>query len=141
MPIRPGVGQPIVREYLYGFVAVSPFDGGCTSLILPWVDTQTLALFLRHTAHEFADRFGLMLLDGAGWHQARDLALPSNLRLLFLPPRSPELNPGAPGSSPSGSTCARTTLATTLSRPSRRSANGSAKACAPSQRSRTWSAP
>jgi transposase len=34
-----------------------------------------------------------MLLDGAGWHHARDLVLPDNLRLLFLPPYSPELNP------------------------------------------------
>jgi hypothetical protein len=87
------VGHQIVREYLYGFVAISPFDGLCTSLILPWVDTQTMSAFLRHTAAEFADSFCLMLLDGAGWHHASDLALPDNLRLLFLPPRSPELNP------------------------------------------------
>jgi len=93
LPLRPVVGHQIVREYLYGFVAVSPFDGGCTALILPWVDTQTMTLFLRHTAHEFADSFCLMLLDGAGWHHAHDLVLPDNLRLLFLPPYSPELNP------------------------------------------------
>jgi len=42
---------------------------------------------------EFADSFCLMILDGAGWHHPRDLALPDNLRLLFLRPYSPELNP------------------------------------------------
>lgn len=93
LPVRPVVGHQMVREYLYGFVAVSPFDGACTSLILPWVDTQTMTLFLRHTAQEFADSFCLMLLDGAGWHHAQNLVLPDNLRLLFLPPYSPELNP------------------------------------------------
>lgn len=34
-----------------------------------------------------------MLLDGAGWHTSQALHLPDHLRLLFLPPYSPELNP------------------------------------------------
>jgi transposase len=35
----------------------------------------------------------MMLLDGAGWHRAAALRVPSRLRLLPLPPYSPELNP------------------------------------------------
>lgn len=34
-----------------------------------------------------------MVLNGAGWHQSHELAPPPNLRLLKLPPYSPELNP------------------------------------------------
>jgi transposase len=34
-----------------------------------------------------------MVLDQAGWRQSAQLETPSNLRLLPLPPRSPELNP------------------------------------------------
>ena len=34
-----------------------------------------------------------MIVDGAGWHKSNELKLPENLRLLFLPPYSPELNP------------------------------------------------
>ena len=34
-----------------------------------------------------------MVLNGAGWHKSKDFHLPENLRLLFLPPYSPELNP------------------------------------------------
>ena len=34
-----------------------------------------------------------MVLDGAGWHKSRTFRLPGHLRLLFLPPYSPELNP------------------------------------------------
>ena len=34
-----------------------------------------------------------MVVDGVGWHQSKSLALPENLRLHFLPPYSPELNP------------------------------------------------
>ena len=34
-----------------------------------------------------------MVVDGAGWHKSKSFALPENLRLHFLPPYSPELNP------------------------------------------------
>ncbi len=34
-----------------------------------------------------------MVLDGAGWHKGKDLKLPQNMKLLPLPPYSPELNP------------------------------------------------
>lgn len=35
----------------------------------------------------------VLVLDGAGWHGAAALAIPANLTLLPLPPRSPELDP------------------------------------------------
>lgn len=35
----------------------------------------------------------LVMLDQAGWHMTDRLAVPDNVTLLPLPPRSPELNP------------------------------------------------
>jgi transposase len=32
-------------------------------------------------------------LDSAGWHTAPNLAVPEGLRLVYLPPYSPELQP------------------------------------------------
>ena len=49
--------------------------------------------FLAQVAREFPDDDLLMVLDGAGWHRANALVVPANMRLLFLPPYSPELNP------------------------------------------------
>lgn len=34
-----------------------------------------------------------VVLDGAGWHRSKELVIPDNIKLLFLPPYSPELNP------------------------------------------------
>ena len=34
-----------------------------------------------------------MVLDGAGWHKSLSMPIPTNIRLLSLPPYSPELNP------------------------------------------------
>lgn len=93
LPLRPVVGQQVVREYLYSFVAVSPFDGQLSALTLPWADSSTMSLFLAHTAAEFAGQYCIMFVDGAGWHRASDLQVPATIKLLPLPPYSPELNP------------------------------------------------
>jgi hypothetical protein len=45
-PLRPAVGQQVIREYVYGLVAVSPQDGKFSSLVLPWVDTEAMSVFL-----------------------------------------------------------------------------------------------
>lgn len=63
------------------------------SMILPWVDTKLMSLFLAHTAAQFPNEHCVMFLDGAGWHRAHELAVPSNMTLIPLPPYSPNLNP------------------------------------------------
>jgi putative transposase len=83
----------IVREYTYLFGAISPHDGALDTLILPEVNAEAMSLFLAEVAERHCQDRILMVLDGAGWHRARELTVPPNMRLLFLPPYSPELNP------------------------------------------------
>jgi hypothetical protein len=90
---RPVVGARLERKYLYAFSAVSPHDGVLDSLVLPWVSAETMSLFLSEVAQRHAAEFIVMVMDQAGWHIAGDLAVPQNMRLIFLPPYSPELNP------------------------------------------------
>lgn len=91
--LRPIVGARLQRQYIYAFGAVSPHDGVMDSLVLPWVNAQAMSLFLVEVAQRHASEFVLMVMDQAGWHVAGDLVVPENMRLLFLPPYSPELNP------------------------------------------------
>ena len=63
------------------------------SLVLPWVNAETMSLFLAEVAQRHADEFIVMVMDQAGWHLAGELVVPANMRLIFLPPYSPELNP------------------------------------------------
>lgn len=91
--LRPEVPVQIVREYTYLFGASSPHDGILDTLILPDVNAETMSLFLAEVAQRHSQDYILMVLDGAGWHRARELIIPSNMRLVFLPPYSPELNP------------------------------------------------
>ena len=91
--IRPIVGARLLREYTYAFSAVSPHDGEMDSLVLPFVNAETMSLFLALVANRHPDDFILMVMDQAGWHIAEALEVPANMRILFLPPYSPELNP------------------------------------------------
>jgi hypothetical protein len=91
--VRPLVGARLQRQFLYAFAAVSPHDGVMDSLVLPWVNAETMSLFLATVAERHAEEFIVMVLDQAGWHIADDLVVPDNMRLVYLPPYSPELNP------------------------------------------------
>jgi DDE superfamily endonuclease len=78
--------------YLFGAVCPSR-DLGC-ALILPRCDTAAMALCLAElSGHVAPGAHAVLVLDGAGWHAARDLPWPANLTPLSLPPYSPELNP------------------------------------------------
>ena len=91
--VRPEVGRQIVREYTYAFGAVSPHDGTLVSLIMPVVTAEAMSIFLGEVARRHPEEFILMVLDGAGWHRANNLIVPENIKLLPLPPYSPQLNP------------------------------------------------
>jgi transposase len=92
-PIRPIVPNQIVQEFLSVFAAVCPYLGRLTALILPYANTDMMTLFLQQVADDFQQYLIVMLLDQASWHTTQKLAIPENIRLLPLPPGSPELNP------------------------------------------------
>ena len=64
-----------------------------SSLILPGTESALMTLFLEHVSTCFADAFLVMQLDQAGWHQAKDLEIPDNMRLIAQPAYSPERGP------------------------------------------------
>ena len=77
--------------YLYS--AVDAKDGSNFSLIMPSVNTEGMNVFLAELSQECpSDRIAL-IMDGAGWHKSADLKVPKNIKIFFLPPYSPELNP------------------------------------------------
>lgn len=90
---RPVVGARLQRKYIYAFSAVSPHDGVMDSLVLPWVNAETMSLFLAEVAQRHPKEFIVMVMDQAGWHVAGELQVPQNMLLVLLPPYSPELNP------------------------------------------------
>lgn len=77
----------------YVYSCVSPLTGQHFALFLPSVNTEAMNLFLQELALAFPDQKILIIMDQAGWHRAKDLEVPNSIRIEFLPPYSPELNP------------------------------------------------
>lgn len=83
------------RRWLYVTAFVSPATGESFWYLATGVDKElfedTLALFARE-AGAGRDRIVILVLDGAGWHSA-PRAVPEGIRLVHLPPYTPELQP------------------------------------------------
>jgi putative transposase len=91
--LRPVVPCRHIREYRYLYGAVEPLTGASFFLIMPWCNTEMMNLFLEELSKEFPDDDIVLVCDGAGWHKSNDLEVPENIRLLYLPPATPEMNP------------------------------------------------
>ena len=76
--------------WAYIFAAVEPATGAEVALGLPATNTAAMNLFLATFAAGLPEHVhAALVLDGAGWHVARDLVVPANVTLVPLPPYSP----------------------------------------------------
>lgn len=92
--IKPTVKQQMVFEQNYIFGAVSPLTKYSCWMETDECNTLTMSIFL-HVLSKMGDTevLKIVLLDNASWHKSKQLHIPPNIRLIYLPPYSPELNP------------------------------------------------
>jgi hypothetical protein len=72
---------------------VEPTTGERFFRELPYLNAEMFQLFVDAFAYAFPDSLNSLLLDNSAAHTSSQLTLPENVRLLFLPPYCPELNP------------------------------------------------
>jgi DDE superfamily endonuclease len=91
--LRPRGVRDLRPQAAYLFGAVCPERHAGVALVLPTVGAAAMQVRLDELSQAVAaDAHAVVLMDRAGWHIAKNLAVPANLTLLFLPPYSPELN-------------------------------------------------
>jgi DDE superfamily endonuclease len=94
--VRPTCSGRHRFEWLYVYAFARPSTGQTISVILPRVNAelmgQALAEFARAADPEGRELL-VLLVDNAGWHVAKRLAVPANVALYRLPPCTPELQP------------------------------------------------
>lgn len=84
--------QQFLSQYIFG--AVCPERKNAVGIVVPYANSETFLLHLQEISQQIPQgRHAVLVIDQAGWHKAKNLDLPENLSLLFLPPYSPELNP------------------------------------------------
>lgn len=80
--------------YVYGFC--DPQGGGSFFLLMPKVNIEVMNLaldaFKKYLAEKAPKRI-LLVIDRAGWHTSEKLIWPEGIEPVYLPPKSPELQP------------------------------------------------
>ena len=91
---RPRAPHDQRTKSAYIFGAICPQRGVGAALVLPRCNTRAMQWHLDEISSQvMAGAHAVLILDQAGWHTTDKLAIPSNITLLPLPPRAPELNP------------------------------------------------
>jgi transposase len=81
-------------DYLWVLSAACSSTGESIGLISPSLNAGVINLFLEQMSRELKPNVHAVLIwDGAGYHTARQVRVPTNITLVQLPPYSPELNP------------------------------------------------
>lgn len=85
------IQQIYKSTWLYGLF--SPATGDNFMLEFPVCDSKCFQMFLDIFSEKNPNELLVLVLDNAAFHKAKKIVLPNNVRMIFLPPYSPELNP------------------------------------------------
>ena len=91
--MRPSVPCHHIREYRYTYGAVEPRTGEAFFLIMPYCNTDCMNVFLKQLSDSYPKDKIVLVCDGAAWHKSKGLSISHNIRLVFIPPYTPEMNP------------------------------------------------
>lgn len=91
--IRPTVPCHHIREYRYAYGAVEPLTGENCFLVMPYCNTDCMNIFLEELSKKYFNDMIILVCDGAAWHKSKALNIPTNIKIIFIPPYTPEMNP------------------------------------------------
>jgi len=91
--LRPIVPYQHRFQNFYLFGAYSPLSGHHFTLELPRCNGDMFQLWMEEFSQNLEkDVLAVVVLDNGAFHKRKNLVIPTNICLLFLPPYSPELN-------------------------------------------------
>lgn len=77
--------------YLWG--SYSPIDGDSFVWEINGVDCKIFEAYLKALSNHRPKEIKILIIDNAGFHSTKNIEIPKNIKLLRIPPYSPELNP------------------------------------------------
>lgn len=90
--------KPIVKykhafqnTYLYG--CFSPLNGDSFIWEINGLSTKIFEMFLNEFSKNNPRELKIIVIDNAGFHSTKNIAIPENIKLINIPAYSPELNP------------------------------------------------
>ena len=91
--VRPSVKyqHKFATTYLWG--SYSPINGDSFVWEINGVNCKIFEAYLKALSEHKPEEIKILVIDNAGFHSTKNIEVPDNIRLLRIPPYSPELNP------------------------------------------------
>lgn len=81
----------MISAYIFG--AICPEHGKGAGLVLPFCNTETMALHLAEISLAVAsEAHAVALMDRAGWHTIGEFEAPGNINIVAIPAKCPKLS-------------------------------------------------
>jgi len=80
-------------KWLWLWGCFSPITGGSFYWETPVVSNEIFEAFLKDFSQASPKELKLLVIDNAGFHACQNIEVPDNVKLIRIPPYSPELNP------------------------------------------------
>jgi len=91
---RPRIVRQQQFESAYIFGAVCPARDFGVGLILPYSNTESMLIHLKHISASIPKgKHAAIIMDRASWHTTKNIKKFLNITIIHLPAASPELNP------------------------------------------------
>lgn len=91
--IKPIIPYQQKYEYFYLYQSTDIKTGEDFSMFLSGLDTEFINIYLEKLSEKFKDKKIVLIMDNASFHKSKKLKIPKNIKIYFIPPYSPELNP------------------------------------------------
>ena len=80
-------------KYFYLYQATDIKSGEDFSMFFSNLDTKSINVYLNNLSEKFKKEEIVLIMDNASFHKSKQLEIPKNIKIEYIPPYSPELNP------------------------------------------------
>ena len=91
--VKPVISYHQKYEYFYLYQSTDIKTGEDFSMFMSHLDTVSLNEYLKQLSKRFKKEKIVLVMDNASFHKSKQLKVPKNIKIEYLPPYSPELNP------------------------------------------------
>ena len=91
--IKPIIPYQQKYKYFYLYQSTDIKTGEDFSMYVSHLDTVCFNEYLKQLSKRFKNEKIVLIMDNASFHKSKELKVPKNIKIEYIPPYSPELNP------------------------------------------------
>ncbi len=91
--IKPIIPYQQKYEYFYLYQTPDIKSGEDFSMYMSHLDSVSLNEYLKHLSEKYKNKKIVLIMDNASFHKSKKVKVTKNIKIEYLPPYSPELNP------------------------------------------------